>query len=339
METIWSCVWLAAAEYESGDEASARKQMQAAVPDTHQVNHAAVLATRQARDCLDGLRKDPELRSHLRGLFDKVDRLDTQLPPIRRQLRRTAHTMEMPTPKLVIKAFGGGQVWANGQLLTAKDWQTQSVRELFFYFLAANRPQTREQIGGSLWPSTEEPAKFRMRFKNEIYRLRRAVGLETILFDGEMYVFNETVDHEYDVEAFEAYLRKARAAAHTADQIDFYQRAVSLVRGKYLEDFGNSWIIPDQERLHQAFLTTAATLAQLYHQDGQSPKAIETCRQALLQDDTCEPLYRLLMNIFVRQGDKASAVYAYQSCESILKAKLGVEPSPETKELYRNLKL
>ncbi|MGE5073061.1 MAG: tetratricopeptide repeat protein [Anaerolineae bacterium] len=339
METIWSCVWLAAAEYETGDAAAAREDMRAAVPNPSHVNHAAVLAARQAHDCLNGIRKDAELRAHLRGLFDKVDRLDAQLPPIRRQLRRVAHTMEMPTPKLVIKAFGSGQVWANGQLLTAKDWQTQSVRELFFYFLAASRPQTREQVGGSLWPSTEEPAKFRMRFKNEIYRLRRAVGLETILFDGETYAFNEAVDHEYDVEAFEAYLRKARIAAKPAEQIGFYQRAVSLVRGKYLEDIGSSWVIPDQERLHQAFLGAAVTLAQLYHQEGQSPKAIETCQQALLHDNTYEPLYRLLMHIFVRQGDKASAVYAYKNCETILKAKLGVEPSPETKELYRSLKL
>ena len=103
-----------------------------------------MLAARQARQWLVGLRRDPELRAQLRGLFEKADRLDNQLPPIRRQLRRLSHTMEMPTPSLIIRAFGAGQVSVNGRWLTMSDWQTQSVRELFFYFLAANKPLTRE---------------------------------------------------------------------------------------------------------------------------------------------------------------------------------------------------
>ncbi len=338
MEGIWSAVWLAAAESEASDETAAREEMRQVIANPNQVDHAAVVAARQARPWLAGLRKDHELRSLLRGLFDKVDRLDEQLPPLRRLLRRLAHTMEMPTPSLIIKAFGVGQVWVNGQLLTTKDWQTQTVRELFFFFLASSRPLGRDQIGGTLWPETEDPAKARVRFKNEIYRLRRAVGLETILFDGgEYYQFNSTVDHEYDVEAFETYLRKARAASKPADQIDFYERAVSLVHGKYLEDLTSAWIMPEQERLRQAYLAAATALAELTLQEGQAPKAIEVCERTLGQDRIYEPLYRVLMRVYARLGDKASVAHVYKRCEDAFRNDLAMQPSRETQDLYREL--
>lgn len=338
MEGTWSAVWLAAAEHQAGGEVAARELIRKAVPNANQINHAAVVATRQARDCLAGLRKDPELRSYLRVLFDKIDRLDDQLPRTRRLLRRLAHTIEMPMPSLVIKAFGPGQVWVNGRLLGAKDWQTQSVRELFFFFLASGRPLGREQIGAALWPATDEPSKAKVRFRNEIYRLRRAVGQETILFDGgEYYQFNSSVDHEYDVEAFESYLRKARFATAPGEQIDFYERAIGLVQGKYLEDATSSWVMPEQERLRQAYLTAAATLGELYLKDGQAPKAIEVCERALSQDTTHEALYRALMEVYARLGDKASVAHVYKKCEDAFRNEFAMPPSQETRELYRNL--
>ena len=336
-ESIWAMIWLAAAEYEAGEQAAARQDILAAVPNPHQIQHAAIFAARQAMDWLGNLRKDPDLRSQLRGLFDKVDRLEAKLPPIRRQLRRLAHTIEVPPPSLIIRAFGPGQVWVNGNAVTAKEWQTQSVRELFFFFLAASRPLTREQVGAALWPGTEEPAKFRMRFKNEMYRLRHAVGQDSILFDGETYRFDATGDHEYDVEAFEAYLRKAKSAAKVADQIQFYERAVDLVQGRYLEDINASWIIAEQERLHQAFLSAVLAVAELYQKEGQTPKAVEVCQRALLLDKTAEGVYRVLMQLFGRLGDKASVVHVYRTCEQNMQEILQMPPSLETRELYRKL--
>jgi LuxR family maltose regulon positive regulatory protein len=337
MESLWSAVWLAAALYQNGQQAAAREELRGAVPNPNQVAHAAVLAARQARDWLVDLRKDPELKIHLRGLFERADRLEDQLPPIRRQLRRLAHTIQMPTPSLTIRAFGSGQVSVNGKILSMTDWQTQSVRELFFFFLAANRPITREQVGTALWPDTDEPGRFKMRFKNEIYRLRRAVGQETILFDGQMYGFNPAVDHEYDVEAFEAYVAKAKTTNRPTEQIGYYERAVNLVQGKYLEDIGSSWILPEQERLHQAYISAALALAELYQKDGQSPKAIEMCQRALARDKTAEPLYRLLMEIYHKAGDRPSVIHVYHLCETAMKDTFQMPPSSETRELYGRL--
>jgi two-component SAPR family response regulator len=248
-----------------------------------------------------------------------------------------ARVIEVPSPRLVIRAFGPGQVWINDKLVTISEWQTQSVRELFFYFLAARKPLTREQIGGILWPNTDEPGKFRMRFKNEIYRLRCAVGQDTIVFQHDYYQFNASLDHEYDIEAFESFLAKARSSSTAEEQIDFYQKAVDLAQGQYLEDLNGDWVQPERERLRQTFLTTSLTLAELYYKEGQSPRTIEICDRALAQDRTLEAAYRLLMQVYHRQGDRPSAIHAYRACEQNLRDVFGLPPSEETQQLYRDL--
>lgn len=337
MESTWGYIWLAAAYCQLNDPVSAREEIKAALPKPNQINHSAIVAARQARDWLKPLRNDPEIKLLLRGLFEKADHLDEQLPRIRRQLRRLARTIEIPSPHLIIRAFGQGQVWVNGTLVEKADWQTQSVRELFFYFLSEVKPLNREQIGGVLWTDTLEPAKLKLRFKNEIYRLRRAVGQDTIIFDGESYQFNRAVDHEYDIEAFDAYLAIAKNLITRDEKVNFYQKAIDLVNGKYLEDIGSTWAYPERERLNQAYLTASLALAELYYQGGQVHQALNISQHALEFDATSEAIYRIMMQIYFRMGDKASIVHTYQACEQTMHRIFDLPPSAETKNLFQEL--
>jgi two-component SAPR family response regulator/Flp pilus assembly protein TadD len=337
MESIWGSIWLAAAYFRAGRSANALEEIGLALEDQKQINHSAVVAARQAAEDLEASRHDREARSLLRGLFERADRLDDQLPRIRRQLRRMARTIEIPSPTLTIHAFGRGQVWVNGRLVTASEWQTQAVRELFFFFLAMNKPVTKEQVGSVLWPDKTEPAQLKLRFKNEIYRLRRAIGQNTIVYEDEYYEVNPTIDHEYDVEAFEAYLARAKAATLPAEQVRLLKRAIDLVSGEYLEDLGAVWIAPERERLQQAFLSACLSLAELYFQEGQSAAALGVCHRILERESTSEAAYRLKMNIHRRLGDKAALIRTYHDCEENLRDVFGTPPSEETQELYRKL--
>lgn len=337
MEGIWSRIWLAAVEYQIGDKEAARNEIKATLQNPTQINHSVVVAARQAYHWLKDLRDEPEVRKLVRNLFERVDRMDDQLPRIRRQVRRLARTIEIPAPHLVISAFGSAQVQINGRLITMADWQTQSVKELFFYFLAAERPLTKEQIGGVLWPETVEPSKLKLRFKNEIYRLRRAVGQDIILFDHEYYQFKRAVDHEYDVEAFEAYVAKAKSSIVPEEQIELYQKATALVRGSYLEDFGATWVLPERERLNQVYLSALLTLSELYQREGQVSKALFTCQRALAYDPTSEAVYRQMMYVYHRMGDRPSIIHVYETCEKTMRRVFDLTPSEETQRLYHNL--
>ncbi len=337
MEGVWSQLWLAVAQFQVGDLIAAREGIKLVVQDPAHIKHFAIVIARQLKDRLQTLQDDQELKPLLRGLLEKVDRQANQLPRIRRQLRRLAQTIEIPTARITIRAFGQGQVWVNSKLLTMADWQTQSVRELFFYFLAQDRPATKEKIGETLWSETDEPVKLKLRFKNEIYRLRRAVGQDAILFENDRYRFNPAIDHEYDVEAFETYLSRARASSAPMEQIDFYQKAVALVQGHYLEDIGATWIWPERERLSQLYLSALLALAELHTKNAQMPKALGVCQRVLEYDPTFEAAYRLIMQIYSRMGDRASVIYTFQACEDAMRKAFDMPPSEETMRLQREL--
>ncbi len=338
MESIWSCIWLAAAYGAKGEFDMAQAELRPLLQRHAQIKHFTTIAARQARPRLEGLANSHAGEVFLSSLLEGIERFDQRLPRLRRQVRRLAHTVEVPPARLLIRAFGPAQVWINGKVVSAAEWQTQSVRELFFYLLAtAERPATREQIGEVLWPETHEPARLRLRFKNEMYRLRRAVGQEAIIFENDRYRFNLAMEHEYDVEAFQGYLASAKAARTAQEQIELYQKAVHLVRGPYLEDIGATWAWPERERLSRLFLSACLTLAELCFAEEQTPEALGALQRALEYDAAFEAAYRLMMRIYHRLGNRASVVHTYQKCEEAMQRMFALPPSEETRDLYHEL--
>jgi len=329
--------WLAVAYHSNGNKAGSIEKLKSVLEGRGRLANTILVTAYQSRELPVGFQSDPEVRRVAGDLFTRVGRLATSIPNIRRQLRRQAQVIPVPAPYLTIQALGNVVVSIGGKPLSSSDWQTQSIRDLFVFFLNSRKPMTKEQIGTALWPDVYEPSRLKLRFKNEMYRLRRAVGQETILFDGEHYSFNRNMDYEYDVDAFEAYLSRARASRDTNEQIGFYQKAIDLVHGPYMDDMDTDWAIPERERLSQVYLSALLSLADLYLQQSNTEKSLAICQRAIAYEPTYEPAYRKIMQIYHRLGDRAAILRTYQACQDILEKQLDMPPSMETEELYRTL--
>jgi LuxR family transcriptional regulator, maltose regulon positive regulatory protein len=332
-----SRIWLAAASYQTKNHAIARQMIKTVLGSRGQVADAILVAIHQARDWLNGLQSDAEVGRMVSDLLTRAGRLAGKMPAIRRQLHRTAHAIQIPNAHLIIHALGQASVSVGGKLLTLSDWQTQSVRDLFFYFLTSPKPLTKEQVGETLWPDVDEPQKLKLRFKNEIYRLRRAVGQDVITYEDVFYRFNRALDFEYDVEAFEAFLARAKSTPNLEEQIVLYQKAVDLVRGPFLEDVYADWVFLEREHLSQTYLSALLVLAELFQKQAQPERALAACQRALDYDLTFESAYSLSMQLYHRMGDRASIIRTYQVCEETMQRQLGLPPSKETEELYHRL--
>lgn len=337
LESLWSTVWLTAAYEQIHQRERARDEIRdvlktAAVPD-----HSLLMTILQASPFLAELQNDPLIRSGLITLFEKAQNLREKLPAIRRVLRRHAQSIEMPSARIFIRAFGRPDVVFKGRAVNMSDWRTQSVRDLFFYFLYNREAITKEQINEALWPETSDPQALKKRFKNEIYRLRRAIGRDVVVFDEEFYLFNRALDYEYDVEAFDTYLKRARKSKDTDEQIQWYQKAVDLVRGPYLSDVDADWVTYERSRLAEAHMAALEVLARLYLNVNQLNTCISTCQLGLNLDKCNEVLYQLSMRAYAALGDRAAIARLYQVCKTALAAGLGLSPSSETEALFREL--
>lgn len=328
-------VWLSAAYTGSKRQKDAVQKIQALAEN--KPRHTTVIAAGQTHTWLRPLHKDPQVGRVLRDLFARAEKHAARLPDIRRELRRQARVVEVPSAQLVIKGFGHSTVELGGRELSLSDWQTHSVRDLFFFFLSQPRPLTKEQVADEFWHELDDPAKVRQRFKNEMYRLRRAVGNEVIRFENPLYFFNRSFNYEYDVEAFESHFARARSAASPAEQIELYRKAVELFHGPYLDDIYFDWVIADRERLDQMYLTALTALTELYLKQAAMVEALSACQRAVEYKPAHEPAYRLMMQVHHRRGDRAAVIQTYEMCKAALRKHLSLSPSPETEALYRTL--
>lgn len=334
LETVWGRVWLAAALSSAGKVTDAKEKFKSLLTGGGSIPHAIVASIRLARPWLGTLRADASLGKLALPFFQQADRLEARLPSLRRDLRRIPQAVTLSAPRLQIQSLGWTKVTIN---MRVAEWPTQSVRELFFFFLTAQKPLTKEQVAEILWPDTEDPERIKQRFKNELYRLRRTVGPDIILLDGEHYRFNRLLDYDHDLDDFETYLTRARSAETDAERIENYEKAVSLVKGQYLADIGAAWAIIDRERIQQAFVEAAIFLAELYWKRNKAGKTLEACQRALELEPACEPAHQLAMRAHASRGDRAAIARQYQACREESQHLFGLPPTEETEKLYRQL--
>jgi len=338
MERTWSQLWLSSVAYQSGNINTARAELQdvLALSRKEAIVHTIGSQVRQVKPWLLGMQKDPVVGGDFSAFMEKIAQNEFHLINTRKKLRRITSTVPLSPPRLSILALGRGQVRINGNTITPSDWKTQSVRELFFYFLTNSKAVSKEQIGLVFWPDIDS-AKLKMRFKNDLYRLRRAIGSDIITFENDLYTFNRALDYDYDLDIFENYLERAKNSLDTQEQITYYQAAVDLVRGPYLVDIHATWVWAEREHLNQTYISTLFKLAKLYLGDDSLEKARGICQRALGYDSCLEEIHRLLMKIYSLSGDRAAIAQQYQSCKRTLKDELDISPSEETERLYLQL--
>ena len=336
LEWQWSITWLSAAYCQIGDTANANVTLREILTDNATFDYSLLVVLQQAARWLQGLQDDPLIGRLLIGLLDKAGRIRNKLPLIRRNLRRHASFIQAPSASLVIRAFGNPEISVNGRVVQMSDWRTQSVRDLFLFFLNRQEQVTKEQVGAALWPETPNIQMLKARFKNDIYRLRRAVGRDVIIFDDEYYRFNHQMDYEYDVEAFDSHILRAHKTADKAARIDHLRKAVDLVHGPYLADVDADWAITERERLWQAYGSALEELAYLYLDASQLENCLAICQLALKRDRFHEVIYQIEMRAYAVLGDRPAVARRYQACKMAM-GELGIPLSDETERIYREL--
>ena len=282
--------------------------------------------------------------SHLPGL----DRLQSSLDEIRRYLRGLPEAQKRiysrgsavsETPGLEIQAFGEISVSRAGKRITASEWIHQkTVREIFFYLLSHPRGVTKEQVGLAFWPDSS-PNQLSCQFKNAIYRLRRAIGVESILYlqETRSYTFNWAGRYTFDVEEFQKAHKLAISQPGEDDRSEHLRRAVSIYKHPFAPQLGGTWAEPVRRKFYLAYEKAQLELAVYDLKTDNYPGCRDACL-AILEIEPCqEKAYQLCMEAYSGLNDVTELRRLFISCEENFNNILGIRPSNITINLFKEL--
>ena len=275
-----------------------------------------------------------------RDLVREVSAFKSRLPNLLKQLEFIILPIDSSQqPLLDITAMGRVSVKSRGELITVPEWTKQkTVRELFFYLLSYPEGASREEICLEFWPDSQ-PEQLKKQFKNALYRLRRAVGTDTILFHQptRLYHFNRHLDFRYDVEEFYKALDLANAESNQERKFQILREAADHYQHPFAPSLEGIWSEPVRYRLHLDYERAMLTIAEGQFSRGNPESALETIEELLEAVPDQEAAWRLAMRAHALKGDRSGIERTYQRCRQALAQDLDAEPSQDTFALYQEL--
>ncbi len=201
---------------------------------------------------------------------------------------------------------------------------------LAYLILHRHVPQPRRHLAFLFWPDSTE-AQARTNLRHLLHELQHALpdGDRHLLADTQTVQWQPHGPCTLDIADFEA--------AIAAGDPESLQRAADLYRGDLLPSCYDDWILPERERLSQAYATALERLMTLAEDQRDYRAAIAYAGRLLQHNPGHEATYRSLMRLHALSGDRAAALHTYHSCVTVLRRELGVPPDARTRALHEQL--
>jgi two-component SAPR family response regulator len=170
---------------------------------------------------------------------------------------------------------------------------------------------TKDRIMESLFPEAEDAARGGL-FHSTLYRSRKALEVEAVVWEDDVYRVRDIAEWEYDVADFEALLRCARRTRNDGGKAeDLYREALQLYEGDYLEGWASEWCEPTRVRLKQLHLEALLAVAGFSARHGPPEDALELYRLAIAKDYYCEAAHKGIIDSLLGLGDRLAAMRHY----------------------------
>ena len=194
-------------------------------------------------------------------------------------------------------------------------------------FLAVNdRPVGRMHVAGVLWPETSDK-RANGSLRSALWDLRRA-GHDLVETTGVCLRLtpNVHVDYRSAIAIAEAFADEQRPRSDGVLERD-------LFRADLLTDWYDDWLLFERERFRQLRLHLLESLCETFIHDGRFARAIEAGIAAVTGEPLRESAQRVLIRAHLAEGNRGEALRQYESYDTLLRAELGISPSPELRAL------
>lgn len=200
-----------------------------------------------------------------------------------------------------------------------------SSQRLVAFLALHNRPLLRVYVAGSLWIDASEE-RSHANLRSALWRLRQTGH----------FVVDATPSHlslgqgvEVDVHRVLALSRGLlRDPSGGLDQ---------ELTGDLLPDWYDDWLELERERLRQLRLHALEAVAERLLADRRYGEAVEAGLAAMEADPLRESAHRLLVRVYLAEGNWGEALRQYRVFCGRLRDELGLRPSGQMEELVRPL--
>ena len=218
-------------------------------------------------------------------------------------------------------------------------------------YLAVNRWQHhRDHISALFWPEYAQPKAF-SNLRHILWEVQQIIGegwiiarRDTIglILDGDHVTGREIW---LDVARFKSLITESQAQKDASRRIPLLTDSVKLYRDHFLTGFSlkhspifNEWANSEADGLRHQLAGALTILSDDVCSQGQAATAIPHAQRLMALDPLNEASHRQLMQTYIQAGQHNAALKQYQSCEQILRKELGVDPQPETRLLYKQIR-
>lgn len=244
---------------------------------------------------------------------------------------------EKPEPLLKLKLLGAPEISINDDFLV--NLGSRKAAALLTYLVMTPGVTTRDTLAALLWPEmAEEAAKNNLRTTLTVLNRR----LHPYINATPAYVgFKHNRPYILDVERLRLEIGEAQAASN----LTLLQAALKLYEGEFLQGFHvrgaapfEQWMLQQREELHLLALGALEMLGALSLQKGEYAIGYAAARQLLTLEPWSEMGHRQIMVLLASKGQNTQALLQYETCRQVLADEFGMEPAPETVQLYQEIK-
>ena len=214
-----------------------------------------------------------------------------------------------------------------------KQPRRQATTELIAYLATHRRRASRDELLEALWPG-DDPRRSAARFYQAASEARRLLG-DAFRRDRDAYALDRD-ELRIDLDELDR-LRRDAEATMGDEQLDLLEHALALFRGEPLAGIDALWAETEQRRLTALRADLLEHAGRLRLDSGDAARALEYADAAAALDASNERPVQLAMQAEAALGRRDAVVVRYERLQRELDTRFGLEPSRETKVLYRRL--
>ena len=220
---------------------------------------------------------------------------------------------------LEIHLLGPARIRCDGD---AVDLAAYRPLALLAYLILTRKAHPREHLIDLFFNGPDDP---RAALRWTLSKLRKSIGDEYILTEGDQVTFNFRSDAWIDVAAFEA------------GETDLYQG--DLLSGLYLRDAlrFEEWLAFERQRLREVYQADLEKQLAAFKTQDDAAAVVTTSQQLLRLDNLREDWHYGLIHAYARLGKRTAALEQYELCRQMLRHEWGTEPAPEIARLAQEL--